>query len=49
MAGVTDRIIGALDEHTTRLLAASAIGVYLLVVVGATTSLLEAGTACTAW
>ncbi len=49
LAAGAKRVFGPLEAHTTRLLAASAIGVYLLVVVGATTSLLEAGSACTAW
>ncbi|MFB6081744.1 MAG: heme o synthase [Halanaeroarchaeum sp.] len=37
------------DAHTTGLLVASAVGVYLLVLVGATTSLLDAGGACATW
>jgi len=49
MAGVIDGAVERLADHTSGLLAASAIGVYLMVVVGATTSLLDAGTACTAW
>ena len=49
MAGVLDRLFDRFEAHTTALLAASAIGVYLLVVVGATTSLLEAGGACSSW
>ncbi|MFB6268034.1 MAG: heme o synthase, partial [Halodesulfurarchaeum sp.] len=35
--------------HFTPLLAASTIGVYLMVLVGATTSLLDAGAACASW
>ncbi|UWG48236.1 Polyprenyltransferase (cytochrome oxidase assembly factor) [Halanaeroarchaeum sp. HSR-CO] len=38
-----------LEDRLTMLLAASAIGVYLLVLVGATTSLLHANDACTTW
>ncbi|MFB6153318.1 MAG: heme o synthase [Halodesulfurarchaeum sp.] len=35
--------------HFTLLLAASTIGVYLMVLVGTTTSLLDAGSACASW
>jgi protoheme IX farnesyltransferase len=43
------RLTAALEQHVTTLLAASAIGVYLLVLIGATTSLLHANQACTTW
>ncbi|MFW5918777.1 MAG: heme o synthase [Halanaeroarchaeum sp.] len=43
------RLTGALETHLTTLLAASAVGVYLLVLVGATTSLLHANEACSTW
>lgn len=42
-------VVEALDRRLTALLATSAIGVYLLVLVGAGTSLLDAGTACSGW
>lgn len=49
MVGISKRVFGALGQYTTPLLAASAIGVYLMVVVGTTTSLLDAGAACSTW
>ena len=48
MPSIIERI-GDARHRRTALLAGSALGVYLLVVVGATTSVLEAGTACHSW
>ena len=49
MAGIIDRAFGRFESHLGWLLATSAIGIYLLVVVGATTSLLDAASACSTW
>jgi len=49
MVAIVDRLFGRFEVHLGSLLAASAIGVYVLVVVGATTSLLDAASACSTW
>ncbi|MFB6113346.1 MAG: heme o synthase [Halodesulfurarchaeum sp.] len=41
--------IATLEDRITSLLAVSAVGVYLLVLLGAATSLLDAGRACSSW
>ncbi|MFB6197684.1 MAG: protoheme IX farnesyltransferase, partial [Halobacteriaceae archaeon] len=43
------REITSTDRGLTELLVASAIGVYVLLIIGATTALLDSATACSTW
>ncbi|MFB6093400.1 MAG: heme o synthase [Halanaeroarchaeum sp.] len=44
-----NRLANALDRHRTGLLVGSAMGVYVLVLLGATTSILSGAPACPTW
>ncbi|MFW6384959.1 MAG: heme o synthase [Halodesulfurarchaeum sp.] len=49
MVQVPRTVVDVLERRFTGLLAVSAIGVYVLVLVGTTTSLFDAGSSCSGW